>query len=263
MNVRVPTFEGPLDLLLFLIQSHELDISKVTISKITDQYLAYVRAMQSLDFDVASEFLVLAATLLYWKSRSILPQDKDPTASVEGEIESPLTPEDLVRQLQEHQQFLAAGQDLAHSLLLGEDVFSRPSGRPAVERVWREMSLSDLTLSLQDTLVRSRRRKTVLRKETVSLTEKIQHFANRLEIGKPSPLFDLMSFQPDKPEIVVTFLAGLELGRLKKLKLYQQDTYQDIYVELIDSLKNLDAQLLTGFVAETAPSEAKSEELTS
>ena len=73
ITVRLDTFEGPLDLLLYLIQSHELDISKVSITKITDQYLAYVRLMQELNFDAASEFLVMAATLLHWKSKAGVP----------------------------------------------------------------------------------------------------------------------------------------------------------------------------------------------
>lgn len=259
MQVRVPTFEGPLDLLLYLIQSHELDISKVTISKITDQYLAYVRAMQVLDFDLASEFLVLAATLLLWKSRALLPQEKSDAQAELTSEESALTPEDLVRQLQEHQRYLAAGQDLSKANLLGEDVFARPNGAPAVERVWRQMNLSDLTLSMQDVLSFARRRKTVLKKETVSLNDKIFEFGHKLVLNHPALLRDLMSLQPDKPEVVVTFLASLELGRLKKLKLYQQGTYQDIFVELVDSLQGLDTQLLTGFTAPLQQASASSE----
>ena len=111
------------------------------------------------------------------------------------------------------------------------------------------MNLSDLTLSMQDVLSFARRRKTVLKKETVSLTDKIMEFGHRLQIGHAMLLKDLMAFQAEKPEVVVTFLATLELGRLRKLKLYQQDTYQDIYIELIESLKGLDQQLLTGFTA--------------
>jgi chromatin segregation and condensation protein Rec8/ScpA/Scc1 (kleisin family) len=113
ITVHLDSFEGPLDLLLYLIQSHELDINKVSISKITDQYLAYVRLMQELNFDTASEFLVLAATLLLWKSKSLLPNDEknDAGASAEGDE---FTQEELIRQLLEHQRFLAAGESLAH-----------------------------------------------------------------------------------------------------------------------------------------------------
>src|SRR3954469_22942758 len=119
ITVRLESFEGPLDLLLYLIQSHELDISKVSIGRITDQYLAYVRLMQELNFDAASEFLVMAATLLHWKSRAILPQEQKADAQGIGADDAVLSQEDLVRQLMEHQRFLEAGENLAQLPLLG------------------------------------------------------------------------------------------------------------------------------------------------
>src|SRR3954468_18404325 len=102
ITVRLESFEGPLDLLLYLIQSHELDISKVSIGKITDQYLTYVLLMQELNFDAASEFLVMAATLLHWKSRALLPQEDKLGAQGENGNDGVLTQEELVRQLMEH-----------------------------------------------------------------------------------------------------------------------------------------------------------------
>src|SRR6478672_9895268 len=108
ITVRLESFEGPLDLLLYLIQSHELDISKISISKITDQYLAYVRLMQELNFDTASEFLVMAATLLHWKSRALLPQEDKTEGQGLSDENAPLSQEELVRQLLEHQRFLEA-----------------------------------------------------------------------------------------------------------------------------------------------------------
>lgn len=111
ITIRLDRFEGPLDLLLYLIQSHELDVSTVSIGKITDQYLAYVRLIQELNFDTASEFLVMAATLLLWKSKSLLPQEEQPDAALAAE--EAFTQEDLIRQLLEHQRFLEAGQSLA------------------------------------------------------------------------------------------------------------------------------------------------------
>src|ERR1700733_13340889 len=114
ITVHLESFEGPLDLLLYLIQQHELDISKVSISKITDQYLAYVRLMQELNFDAASEFLVMAATLLHWKSRALLPQEEKTDALGLAGEDGIFSQEDLVRQLLEHQRFLEAGETLAH-----------------------------------------------------------------------------------------------------------------------------------------------------
>lgn len=246
ITVRLDSFEGPLDLLLYLIQNHELDICKISISKITDQYLAYVRLMQELNFDIASDFLVMAATLVLWKSKSLLPRDEKATeASEEDEIL--LTQEDLVRQLLLLQQFRNAGQDLAGRPRLGEDVFVRPNVKPPVEKKWKQMDMSALTLTLQDILIRARRRKQVLKKETVSLSDKISEFKDRLKLGEVTELRSLMSPLAERPEVVVTFLASLELARLKRLRIYQEDTYQAIYVELIQTLRDFNALLATGF----------------
>lgn len=248
ITVRLDSFEGPLDLLLYLIQSHELDISKVSIGKITDQYLAYVRLIQELNFDTASEFLVMAATLLHWKSKALLPQEK--TDAVQGAEEETFSQEDLIRQLLEHQRFLAAGESLAQLPMLGIDVFARQNRKPPIEKVWKEMNITALTLCYQNTLTRARKRTTVLKKETVSLSEKIVEFSDRLQIGKLTELRALLSAVPNRPEVVVTFLASLELARLKKAKLYQEQTYADIYIELLETLRNFDISLASGFDAE-------------
>ena len=98
VTVRLDQFEGPLDLLLYLIQSHELHITTISIGKVTDQYLCYVKLMQELNFDIASEFLVIAATLILWKSKALLPPEEGDAAQAE-EDDLILTPEDLLRQL--------------------------------------------------------------------------------------------------------------------------------------------------------------------
>src|SRR3989337_2031266 len=108
ITVRLESFEGPLDLLLYLIQSHELDISRVSISKITDQYLAYVQLIEEINFDAASEFLVMAATLLHWKSRALLPKEEKLDAQGQPLVDEAASQEDLIRQLLEHQRFLEA-----------------------------------------------------------------------------------------------------------------------------------------------------------
>jgi segregation and condensation protein A len=247
ITIRLESFEGPLDLLLYLIQSHELDISTVSIGKITDQYLAYVLLMQELNFDIASDFLVMAATLLHWKSKSLLPQDKNPNATNVGDEDAPLSQEELIRQLQMLERFRRAGEDLAELPKLGEDVFTRPNRRPPVEKVWREMDITQLALCYQDTLVRARKRSTILKKETVSLSDKIRDFKSRLPLGRLTELATLMAQSPEKNEVVVTFLASLELGRLKKLRLHQNETYAPIYLELLESLENFDERMASGF----------------
>jgi segregation and condensation protein A len=254
ITVRLESFEGPLDLLLYLIQSHEMDISKISIGRITDQYLAYVRLMQELNFDIASEFLVMAATLLHWKSKALLPQE-DKLDGQNASADDELTQEDLIRQLLEHQRFRAAGDDLAQLPRLGEDVFTRPNMKPPVEKVWREMNITSLSLCFQDTVTRARKRTQILKKETVSLSDKIMEFGHRLQVGKLTDFKSLITIPGSRPETVVTFLASLELARLKKLRVHQEQTYQDIYLELLETLVNFDASVARGFdaVNATAP----------
>jgi segregation and condensation protein A len=244
-----------LDLLLYLIQSHELDISKISISKITDQYLAYVRLIQELNFDTASEFLLMAATLLQWKSKALLPQEEKADGSAAANAEE-FTQEDLIRQLLEHQRFLEAGENLAQLPRLGDDVFTRNNSKPPIERVWKDLDVTSLAMGYQDMLVRQRKRTQILKKETVSLADKILEFNGKLEVGRPTDIRTLMSESPLKPEVVVTFLASLELSRLKRMRLHQDVTYSPIFLELLQELNDLDLQLVTGFDAPAKEGEA-------
>lgn len=256
ITIRLDSFEGPLDLLLYLIQSHELDVNRISIGKITDQYLEYVLLMQELNFDVASEFLVMAATLLHWKSKAILPQEKDADAAGSGAEDDLMTQEELIRQLLEHQRFRAAGEELAQLPRLGEDVFSRPNVRPPVEKIWKQMDVSTLSMSFQDTLIRARKRTQVLRKETVSLTDKMIEFVDRMGVGEIKALHSFLSLEPTRGEWVVTFLAALEFSRLKKMRLHQQATYDPVYMELIEAVKDFDLNLAQGFEPEKPAAEA-------
>lgn len=234
ITLRLDSFEGPIDLLLFLIQSNQLDISKVSISKITDQYLSYILLMRELNFDTSSEFLVMAATLLHWKSKALLPKTNEADANANPDDADGFSQDDLVRQLIEHQRFLAAGESLAQLPQLGEDVFTRNNQKPPIERIWKTMDVTSLTLNYQDMLIRARKRNHVLKKETISLTDKIVEFGDKLQAGKLTDLRNLMPAIFSKPECVVTFLASLELARIRKLKLYQEEIYGSILVELLE-----------------------------
>lgn len=245
ITIRLDQFEGPLDLLLYLIQSHELDISTVSISRITDQYLQAILHAQELNFDIASEFLVMAATLILWKSRSLLPKEADPSAT--EEIEAPFTQEDLVRQLLERQRFLRAADELAQQPLLGDDVFARSNQKPPVEKVWKEMNPTNLAMGYHDMIVASRKRKTVLKKETVSVSEKIRDFSTKLRIGEPIAMSETITGEATKGEWVVSLLASLELAKLKKLQVMQNQTYDPIYLKLLESLAEIGTDFRTEF----------------
>lgn len=260
-RVKLDQFEGPLDLLLYLIQSQELDVSTVTISKVTDQYLNALKLAIELNFDVASEFLVMAATLIMWKSKAILPNEDDADGENAEELALPLTQEELVQQLLNRQRFLAMAGEIATRPFLGDDVFSRPNKRPPVEKIWKEMKPSNLATTLQDLLIREQRRgRVVMKKETVSLATKIQDFGTKLELNKITEMKALVSDASTRGEWVVTFLASLELSRLKKLKIYQEQAFDPIFVELIDAMLNFDLDLASGF--DYGPNEFKNPALT-
>jgi segregation and condensation protein A len=246
-SIRLEQFEGPLDLLLYLIQSQELDISTVSISKITDQYLNTVRQFQEMDFDIASEFLLMAATLILWKSKAILPREDD-GIKAEDAIELPLTQEQLVRQLMIRQQFLSHAAEIAKRPFLNDDVFTRSNKRPPIEKIWKEMNVSVLATTYQDLLIREQRRaRIVMKKETVSLAAKIQEFGNRLSLHQITALQSLVADTAVRGEWVVAFLASLELSRLKKIKIYQEQTFDPIYIEMVDTMINFDARQASGF----------------
>lgn len=247
LTIRLEQFEGPLDLMLYLIQSQELDISKVAISQITDQYLTALKLMQAMDFDIASEFLVMAATLILWKSKALLPREDDGQTAAE-DIELPLTQEELVRQLLIRQGYLEAAGKLAQNSFLGDDVFTRPNKRPPVEKIWKEMNVSAIATTFQDLLIREQRRKrVVMKKETVSLQEKIQEFGRRLTPKQITKLETLIADTKVRGEWVVGFLASLELSRLKKLKIHQENVFDPIFVELLEKLEGFDTRQVSGF----------------
>ncbi len=246
ITICVQNFEGPLDLLLHLIQEHELEISAVSIERVTDQYLHYLTRMEELDFDIASDFLVMAATLLFWKSRALLPGD--PSEQTAGEEADALpSREELVRQLLEHQRYLAAGDDLAQLPRLHEDFFVRATVKLPVEKVWREMNLTDLSLSFQDAMMRSKKRYQILRKETVSIADKIKDFSKVLRVGEIIAFHDLITRGGGRGETVATFLSSLELARLKRLLIDQNEVYGPIYLKLLMSLEGFDATQASGF----------------
>ncbi len=250
LTVHLEHFEGPLDLLLYLIQSQELSISKISISQITDQYLFTMRWVHELDFDLASEFLVMAATLVHWKSKALLPSLPG-EESAEETADSVPTPDELVRRLQEHQRFQEAAEKLGALPFLNQDVFSRANAKPPIDKIWKSMNLTDLVLSYQNAWVRSRHRVKILKKETVSIADKITEFQKRLSVGRAVPLsaFFGEDGMPTRGNIVVTFLSALELARLKKMKVLQEGCYTPIYIELIEGLENMDSQAIAGALA--------------
>jgi segregation and condensation protein A len=247
ITIRLEQFEGPLDLMLYLIQSQELAVEQLSISKITNQYLVTLKLMQELDFDIASEFLVMAATLILWKSKALMPKD-DEDEKLLDDTSMPLTQEELVRQLLERQRYLEMAGHLAQRPLLGDEIYVRPTKRPPVEKIWKEMNVTQLATTFQDLLIREQRRaRVVMKKETVSLTAKLKEFGERLTVGQLTDLTTLITDKAVRGEWVVSFLASLELSRLKKIKIHQNEVFDPIFIELLEEMLNFDASQAQGF----------------
>lgn len=223
--LRLERFEGPLDLLLHLIKKNEVSIYEIPIALITEQYLAYLEMMQELNLDVASEFLVTAATLIHIKSRQLLPRPET-AEEVDGEE---LDPRDaLVQRLLEHQRFKAAAELLHERETLRNAQWTRPDARIeaiAGEDVEPELDvdLFGLLAAFRRVLERTKAQPVVpLPPEQISIEQRIEQLLGRLERIDACGFEDLFDDVSNRNQVIVTFLAILEMIRLKILRAFQQ-----------------------------------------
>lgn len=220
--VRLQNFEGPLDLLLHLIKKHEVDIYDIPIARITHQYLEYIDMMQELNLDVAGEFLVMAATLIHIKSRTLLPRP-DPTQ--EDPAEDPR--EALIRRLLEHQKFKAAAELLHERETLRSAQWTRPDGRVAeiageAPEPEIEVDLFSLISAFRAVVERARQRPPVyLPGEQISIESRIEQLLLKLSETQACGFEDLFADVQTRAGMIVTFLAMLEMIRLKLVRVYQ------------------------------------------
>lgn len=242
-RVQLEIFEGPLDLLLHLIKKNEVSITDIPIAMITEQYLATLEVMQTLNLDVAGEFLVMAATLIHIKSRMLLP----PTDGEEDEEEGGADPrEELVRRLLEYQRFKDAADQLERREVLTRDVFVR-SVAPA-EAIpaagFRDVSIFELLAALKrvlDRLPTDVVHEVMLEKITVR--EKMTLLLDRLRT-QGSILFEsLFDGVMTRMEVVVTFLAMLELVKVRAIRIFQEEATGSIQIETAASIENAPAVL--------------------
>ncbi|HSF99684.1 MAG TPA: segregation/condensation protein A [Vicinamibacterales bacterium] len=229
--VRLKAFEGPLDLLLHLIRKHEVDIYDIPIALVTQQYLDYLDLMQELDLDVAGEFLVMAATLIHIKSRTLLPRP-DPTQ--EEPEEDPR--QELVRRLLEHQKFKAAAELLHEKEIQRGAQWGRPDGRVA-EIVGEapepeiEVDLFSLMAAFRQVLERARHRPHVLLPpEQISIETRIEQLMARLSETEACGFEELFVDVETRAGMIVTFLALLEMIRLRRVRVFQQGNFGPIRV---------------------------------
>jgi segregation and condensation protein A len=231
-NVQQEVFEGPLDLLLYLVKKEEVDIYQVNLTRIATQFIEYIEAMRQMDLDVAGEFLVMAATLMYIKSRELLPIDQQVAAEAEEDIEDPRW--DLIRQLVEYKKFKDAAAELQDWEIRRFNSFPRQPGKPELppepKNLKPEVTLYDLISAVSAVLKRfnkpSETRDVFEDKWTVS--EKIEHLMNVLRNRTQIRFSELFAGSTSRTEVVVTFLAMLELIRLKQLAINQAEPFSEI-----------------------------------
>lgn len=226
-TVKVDIFEGPLDLLLHLIKQNQLDIYDIPIALVTEQYLEYIRIMKALDLTIAGEFLVMAATLMYIKSRMLLP------APVEDEEEEGVDPRaELVERLVDYKRFKEAAFHLSQQPLLGRDVFIRPAQEIEAEAGEIEADLFHLIDALRELLKRQEMDDFhEITLERITLREKIRELYERLhEVGEAVPFSELFVPLASRLELIITFLALLELIRSGMLRAYQRDAFGPLWV---------------------------------
>jgi segregation and condensation protein A len=229
-HVQLEIFEGPLDLLLHLIKKNEVSITDIPIAAITEQYLATLELMQSLNLDVAGEFLVMAATLIHIKSRMLLPAGADEPDEDEG-----IDPRDeLVRRLLEYQRYKDAATVLEQREILTRDVFIRggSSTEEAGPRGFREISIFELLGALKRVI--ERLPKDVFHEvtlEKITVREKMTLLLDKLH-ERGSLLFEtLFEHVRTRMEVVVTFLAMLELVKVRAIRIVQEELGGPILIE--------------------------------
>ncbi|MEI7800977.1 MAG: segregation/condensation protein A [Opitutaceae bacterium] len=236
-RIKLPVFEGPLDLLLFLIRKNELDIYDIPIANVTKQYLEAIYAMKDLQIEVAGEFFVMAATLMEIKSRMLLPKHQqaiDPNAE-----EDDLDPRwELVHQLLQYKKFKEAAGNLGQMSLDAQNMMARPTSAfaPSSERPLKHVDRIDLWNSFNLILRRLAEKLVVgnIHSEQITVSDQMEYILERLKTTKSFVFSQLFSEKISLRRLVATFLAVLELTRLAKLRLEQTEAFSDILCTAVD-----------------------------
>jgi len=231
-SVHLDKFEGPLDLLLHLIRKNEVDICDIPIADINRQYLDYIKLMKVLNLDVAGDFLLMASTLLHIKSRMLLPPDDQE----EGEEEEGDPRAELIRRLLEYQQYKEAGMVIGARALLGREVFARTCPDPVLVAAKSdegplEVSLFELVDAFRALLTRipAESFHDVAPGDSLSIADCINEILSLLQERDTLQFDELVRDEMTRERIIVTFLALLELCRLKLIRIFQNGEYGAIW----------------------------------
>ncbi len=256
IQVKTENFDGPLGLLLLLVQKEEMDVTKLNLTKITQQYLAYLRQMHELNFDIAGDYLFMAAVLLLLKSKKAL--DEDETARLREQTEAAMefsiaSEMELIRRLEELQHFQKLGRGLWQLPKRDSQIFVRPKVRRKVllDSVLTPVELQKLTQSMMGLISKQERNYTIVERDRFSIKEKLRSLKNFLVSNAQHDFDDLLQLTKGKDaEIgnkVITFLSLLELARLGLVGLFQNEASKTIYIKVLKPLEHFDVDQSSDF----------------
>lgn len=263
IQVRLDQFDGPLGLLLHLIQKEEVNIKELDINRITHQYLDYLNKLQEVNFDVAGEYLYLAASLLYIKSKTVTDEEEE-KINIEDVSDLEITTKtQLIQKLEELDRFQRMGERLMTLPRMHEDIFVKPKvDRKAIQNsILMPMDLQSLTNVMVDIIRQEKRKYTVVKRDRLSIKEKLIQLKNNLSVGSQTTMDKLINWEKGKDEVVITFISLLELARLQKLDIFQNEPDGSIYVDVLDDLNTFDVETADGFDPEEEDNSVSADDL--
>lgn len=237
IKIKIDAFEGPLDLLLHLIDKAEVDIYEISVSEITDQYVAYIRQMQDLQLEVAGEYLVMAASLLSMKSRMLLPKPEldDPLIEMEDEELDPR--EALIQRLIQYKKFKHTAEHLRDKATERNQIYTRPAEDLSVfieqeeSNPVEDVSLFDLLDALQKVIVKNKEEPlSKVERDEISIDEKMTNIRQLLRLKRTLSFSELFDGVQTRQHIVVTFLSLLELMKKKEIMCVQNKLFDEIII---------------------------------
>ena len=235
LQVFLEAFEGPLDLLLYLIRRQNIDILDIPIAEITKQYVQYIEVMEELQLELAGEYLLMAAMLAEIKSRMLLPR---PETTEEEEEEDPRA--ELVRRLQEYERFKKAATDLNELPRLERDVFVASADAPErkVTKKLPDVTMKELLLAFHDVLKRAEMFSNLhLQREPLSTRQRMSEILSRVKTGSFTGFTDLFDPEEGRMGVAVTFIAILELLREHVIEVVQSEAYAPLHVRAASSVR--------------------------
>ncbi|AYF43355.1 MULTISPECIES: segregation and condensation protein A [Halobacteriovorax] len=287
IKVKTDTFDGPLSLLLLLIQKEQMSIKELDLTKITKQYLDYLANMKELNFDIAGDYLFLAATLVLLKSKNAVTEEEQAKLHNQLGAEGSLnitSHAELVRRLEELALYQKMGQRLMELPQKGVDIFVKPkiNRKEIVNSILTPMDLEKLTDTMIDFIFRQNRKYTVVKRDRLSIKEKLEFLKSYLSVGQKTNLEELLENDSNSriatttgestakvsadgkntiDNVVITFISLLELARLKRLEIFQNENFGQVYVDVVRSLDDFDVTQADGFEDENTAEQIDAQEL--